>query len=251
MYERFTDRARKVMQLANQEAQRFNHEYIGTEHILLGLVKEGSGVAANVLKNLDIDLRKIRLEVEKIVQSGSDMVTMGKLPQTPRAKKVIEFSIEEARGLNHNYVGTEHILLGLVREAEGVASQVLMNLGLGLEGIREEVLSLLGQSLSKRDELKRLDVQIESLNFEKEQAVAEQNFDKAVRLHDRADTIKKNMEKLRKELAESPVPFKTSTNELRELVRSVKLEVQNIVEVVIIPKAKWDEIVRLINLQGE
>src|SRR3954469_12330371 len=90
MYKRFTDRARKVMQLANQEAQRFNHEYIGTEHILLGLGKEGSGVAANVLKNLDIDLRKIRLEVEKIVQSGPDMVTMGKLPQTPRAKKVIE-----------------------------------------------------------------------------------------------------------------------------------------------------------------
>ena len=96
MYERFTDRARKVMQLANQEAQRFNHEYIGTEHILLGLVKEGTGVAANVLKNLDIDLRKIRLEVEKIVQAGPDMVTMGKLPQTPRAKKVIEYSIEEA-----------------------------------------------------------------------------------------------------------------------------------------------------------
>ena len=115
MYERFTDRARKVMELANQEAQRFNHEYIGTEHILLGLVKEGSGVAANVLKNLDIDLRKIRLEVEKIVQSGPDMVTMGKLPQTPRAKKVIEYSIEEARNLNHNYVGTEHLLLGLLR----------------------------------------------------------------------------------------------------------------------------------------
>src|SRR5688572_32354676 len=97
MYERFTDRARKVMQLANQEAQRFNHEYIGTEHVLLGLIKEGSGVAANVLKNLDVDLRKIRLEVEKLVQSGPDMVTMGKLPQTPRAKKVIEYAIEEAR----------------------------------------------------------------------------------------------------------------------------------------------------------
>jgi len=95
MYERFTDRARKVMQLANQEAQRFNHEYIGTEHILLGLVKEGTGVAANVLKNLDIDLRKIRLEVEKIVQAGPDMVTMGKLPQTPRAKKVIEYSMRK------------------------------------------------------------------------------------------------------------------------------------------------------------
>ena len=147
MYERFTDRARKVMQLANQEAQRFNHEYIGTEHILLGLVKEGSGVAANVLKNLDVDLRKIRLEVEKIVQSGPDMVTMGKLPQTPRAKKVIEYAMEEARSLNHNYVGTEHILLGLLREQEGVAAQVLMNLGLKLEEVREEVLNLLGHGM--------------------------------------------------------------------------------------------------------
>ena len=147
MYERFTDRARKVMQLANQEAQRFNHEYIGTEHILLGLIKEGSGVAANVLKNLDVDLRKIRLEVEKLVQSGPDMVTMGKLPQTPRAKKVIEYSMEEARNLGHNYVGTEHILLGLLREQEGVAAQVLMNLGLKLEEVREEVLNLLGHGV--------------------------------------------------------------------------------------------------------
>jgi ATP-dependent Clp protease ATP-binding subunit ClpC len=152
MYERFTDRARKVMQLANQEAQRFNHEYIGTEHILLGLVKEGSGVAANVLKNLDVDLRKIRLEVEKLVQSGPEMVTMGKLPQTPRAKKVIEYSMEEARNLNHNYVGTEHILLGLLREQEGVAAQVLMNLGLKLEEVREEVLNLLGHGLEGGEE---------------------------------------------------------------------------------------------------
>src|ERR1019366_3849430 len=144
MYERFTDRARKVMQLANQEAQRFNHEYVGTEHVLLGLIKEGSGVAANVLKNLDVDLRKIRNEVEKIVQAGPDMVTMGKLPQTPRAKKVIESAIEEARNLNHNYVGTEHLLLGLLREHDGVAAQVLMNLNLKLEEVREEVLNLLG-----------------------------------------------------------------------------------------------------------
>ncbi len=137
------------MQLANQEAQRFNHEYIGTEHILLGLVKEGSGVAANVLKNLDIDLRKIRLEVEKIVQTGpgGEQVVMGKLPHTPRAKKVIEYSIEEARNLNHNYVGTEHLLLGLLREQEGVAAQVLMNLGLKLEDVREEVLNLLGHNM--------------------------------------------------------------------------------------------------------
>src|SRR5436190_8510011 len=154
MYERFTDRARKVMQLANQEAQRFNHEYIGTEHILLGLVKEGSGVAANVLKNLDIDLRKIRLEVEKIVQHGpgGDQVVMGRLPHTPRAKKVIEYSVEEARNLNHNYVGTEHLLLGLLREQEGVAAQVLMNLGLKLEDVREEVLNLLGHNMPNESE---------------------------------------------------------------------------------------------------
>jgi ATP-dependent Clp protease ATP-binding subunit ClpC len=132
------------MALANQEAQRFNHEYIGTEHILLGLVKEGSGVGANVLKNLGIDLRKVRLEVEKLVKSGPEMVTMGKLPQTPRAKKVIEYAIEEARNLNHNYVGTEHLLLGLLREQDGVAAQVLLNLGLKLEEVREEVLNLLG-----------------------------------------------------------------------------------------------------------
>ncbi|MDO8302925.1 MAG: Clp protease N-terminal domain-containing protein, partial [Sedimentisphaerales bacterium] len=144
MFERFTDRARKVMALANQEAQRFNHEYIGTEHILLGLVKEGSGVGANVLKNLDVDIKKLRLEVEKLVKSGPDMVSMGKLPQTPRAKKVIEYAIEEARALNHNNVGTEHILLGLLRETEGIAAQVLMNLGLKLEDVRQEVLNLLG-----------------------------------------------------------------------------------------------------------
>jgi len=144
MFERFTDRARKVMALANQEAQRFNHEYIGTEHILLGLVKEGSGVGATVLKNLDVDIKKLRLEIEKQVKSGPEMITMGKLPQTPRAKKVIEYAIEEARALNHNYVGTEHILLGLLRETEGIAARVLMDLGLKLEDIRQEVLNLLG-----------------------------------------------------------------------------------------------------------
>ncbi len=151
MFERFTDRARKVMALANQEAQRFNHEYIGTEHILLGLVKEGSGVGANVLKNLGVDLRKVRLEVEKLVKSGPEVVTMGKLPQTPRAKRVIEYAIEEARNLNHNYVGTEHLLLGLLREQDGVAAQVLMNLGLKLDDVREEVLNLLGAGVEAEE----------------------------------------------------------------------------------------------------
>ncbi len=149
MFERFTDRARKVMALANQEAQRFNHEFIGTEHILLGLVKEGSGVGATVLKNLDVDIKKLRIEVEKLVPNGPDMVTMGKLPQTPKAKKVIEYAIEEARALNHNYVGTEHILLGLLREADGIAAQVLMSIGLKLEEVRQEVLNLLGAGIDE------------------------------------------------------------------------------------------------------
>lgn len=144
MYERFTDCARKVMKLANQNAQLLNHEYVGTEHILVGLVKEGRGVGANVLKNLEVDLREVRLEVEKIVRAGPDLVTMGKLPQTPRAKKVIEYAMEESRILFHNHVGTEHLLLGLLREQEGVAAQVLMNLGLKLEDVREKIKELCG-----------------------------------------------------------------------------------------------------------
>jgi len=144
MFDRFTDRARKVMSLARQEAERLNHDYIGTEHILLGLVKEGSGVAANVLENLDVDLEKVRMEVEKLVKPSPDVVTMGQLPFTPRAKKVLEYAIDEARALDHNYVGTEHLLLGLLREQEGLAAQVLMNLHLKLEDVRQEVLEFLG-----------------------------------------------------------------------------------------------------------
>ncbi|MCO5167183.1 MAG: ATP-dependent Clp protease ATP-binding subunit [Planctomycetes bacterium] len=151
MFDRFTDRARKVMGLARQEAQRFNHQYIGTEHILLGLIQEGSGVAANVLRNLDVDPERIRGEVEKIVQDGPTMATLGQLPFTPRAKKVLELASEEATNLRHNYIGTEHLLLGLIRENEGVAAQVLMNLGLKLEEVREEVLDLLGADMSNSD----------------------------------------------------------------------------------------------------
>jgi hypothetical protein len=142
--ERFTDRARKIIALSNSEAQRFNHEYLGTEHLLLGIVKEGSGVAANVLKNLKIDLRLVRLEVEKLVKSGPDMVTMGKLPHTPRVKRVFEYAVEQAKKLNHNYIGSEHLLLGLLCERDGIAVQVLLNLGVTLDVVRVEILNLLG-----------------------------------------------------------------------------------------------------------
>ena len=152
MFDRFTDRAKKVMNLARQEAQRFNHEYLGTEHVLLGLVQEGSVVAANVLKNMGVDLARIRAEIEKLVKSGPSMVTMGQLPFTPRAKKVLELSMEEAHNLGHNYIGTEHLLLGLIKENEGIAAKVLTNLGVKLEDVREEVLEFLGADPTEDDE---------------------------------------------------------------------------------------------------
>ena len=144
MFDRFTERARKVMSLARQEAQRFNHDYIGTEHILLGLVQGGTGVAAQVLLKFEVDPRKIRIGVEEIVRHGTRMVTMGQLPYTPRAKKVLELALEEAQNFGHSYLGTEHLLLGLIRENEGIAAQVLLNLGVKLEAVREEVIELLG-----------------------------------------------------------------------------------------------------------
>lgn len=143
MYERFSDRARKVMHLANQEAQRFNHEYIGTEHILIGIVKEGGGVAAEVLKHLGVKLGDIRKKVEERISPGPQLVSIGKLPQTPRAKKAIEGAMEEARNLNHNYVGTEHILLGLINEVEGHAAVVLSELGVTGVAVRTEIANFL------------------------------------------------------------------------------------------------------------
>jgi len=147
MFNRFTERARKVIVLAKEEAKRFNHDYIGTEHILLGLIREGEGVAATVLQKLGLNLQNIRLEIEKLVQPGPATQILGDIPFTPRAKKALELAAEEARALGHNYIGTEHILLGLIREGEGVASQVLMNLGLDLETVRNEVMEILGSSI--------------------------------------------------------------------------------------------------------
>jgi ATP-dependent Clp protease ATP-binding subunit ClpC len=144
MFNRFTERARKVIILAKEEARRFNHDYIGTEHILLGLIREGEGVAAAVLEKMGLDLQTIRLEVEKVVQPGPTTQILGDIPFTPRSKKALELAAEEARALGHNYIGTEHILLGLIREGESVASQVLLNLGLDLDRVRNEVLNVLG-----------------------------------------------------------------------------------------------------------
>lgn len=212
MYERFTDRARKVMQLANQEAHRQNVEYIGTEHILLGLAREGTGVAVQVLNNLGVQPQKIIAEVEKLSLSTDSADLINKLPATPRAKMVIEYAMLESRELKHGYVGTEHILLGLIREDEGVASQVLMNLGLSLERVREELVAILGSgqdanrpssygvpirrkaespaNLAELDEETRrrvLDLaeKIAPLQSEKEDAITRRKFLQAVKLRNR------------------------------------------------------------------
>jgi ATP-dependent Clp protease ATP-binding subunit ClpC len=142
-FDHFTDRARKVITLARDEAERLSHDYVGTEHILLGLAKEGTGMACQVLSSLDIDYNDIRQEVEKKVHPNTDVATAGPLPLTPRSKKVLNFAIEEAKGLGHNYVGTEHLLLALLREPEGVAAECLANLGVDAEKVREQLLAMM------------------------------------------------------------------------------------------------------------
>ena len=142
MFERFTDRARRVVVLAQEEARMLNHNYIGTEHILLGLIHEGEGVAAKGLEALGISLEGVRAQVEEIIGQGQQAPS-GHIPFTPRAKKVLELSLREALQLGHNYIGTEHILLGLIREGEGVAAQVLVKLGADLNRVRQQVIQLL------------------------------------------------------------------------------------------------------------
>lgn len=146
MYERFTDRARKVMVLANQQAHRFSHEYIGTEHMLLALVKEGSGVAANVFRILNVELRSVRIEIEKQILSGSELVTMGKLPRTPEAKQLIEDAMSHARAMNDGHVGTEHLLLAAT-QAKGIAGDVLTKLNVSSEAVKQTILEI-----SRRDD---------------------------------------------------------------------------------------------------
>ncbi len=141
-FDKFTERARNVLHLAQEEAQRLQHNYIGTEHLLLGLVREGEGVAAKVLMSLDVDLEKVRKAVEDIIGRG-DRIVLGEIGLTPRAKKVIEFAVDEARHLNHHYIGTEHLLLGLLREGEGIGAGVLESFGLNLQDVRAKTIQVL------------------------------------------------------------------------------------------------------------
>src|SRR5436189_5899637 len=143
-FDKFTERARKVLSLAQEEAQRFEHNYIGTEHLLLGLVRDGEGVAAKVLANLGVELNKVRSAVEFIIGRG-DRIVLGEIGLTPRAKKVIELAVDEARLLNHRYIGTEHLLLGLLREGNGIGAGVLESFGLSLQEVRAKTIQVLNE----------------------------------------------------------------------------------------------------------
>jgi ATP-dependent Clp protease ATP-binding subunit ClpA len=196
MFERFTDRARRVVVLAQEEARLLNHNYIGTEHLLLGLIHEGEGVAARALESLGISLEAVRAQVEEIIGQGQSAPT-GHIPFTPRAKKVFELSLREALQLGHNYMGTEHILLGLVREGEGVAAQVLVKLGADLARVRQQVIQVLsgsGAAISSPEagagtrpvpaELREAEEQLAQVRRQKVAAVDAGDFERAKALRE-------------------------------------------------------------------
>jgi ATP-dependent Clp protease ATP-binding subunit ClpA len=201
MFERFTDRARRVVVLAQEEARLLNHNYIGTEHLLLGLIHEGQGVAATSLESLGISLEAVRAEVEEIIGQGQSAPT-GHIPFTPRSKKVLELSLREAKQLGHNYIGTEHILLGLVREGEGVAAQVLVKLGADLYRVRQQVMQVLSGYVGGKaaveqagartrlvrmtvpEDLRRAEVKLVHVRRAKEAAMEAEDFEQAAALRD-------------------------------------------------------------------
>jgi ATP-dependent Clp protease ATP-binding subunit ClpA len=202
MFERFTDRARRVVVLAQEEAVRLNHNYVGTEHLLLGLIHEGQGVAAKALESLGIRLEAVRSQVEEIIGQGQ-VAPSGHIPFTPRAKKVLELSLRESKQLGHDYIGTEHILLGLIREGEGVAAQVLVKLGADLSRARRQVIGLLtgdtGGSeagagtrlvrMTMPNELREAEEELVQVRRQKERAIDAEDFDRAAALRDREQQL--------------------------------------------------------------
>jgi ATP-dependent Clp protease ATP-binding subunit ClpA len=214
MFERFTDRARRVVVLAQEEARLLNHNYIGTEHLLLGLIHEGEGVAATALESLSISLEAVRAQVEEIIGQGQQPPT-GHIPFTPRAKKVLELSLREAKQLDHNYIGTEHILLGLVREGEGVAAQVLVKLGGDLPRVRQQVIQVLGGSaaagleagprtrlvhITVPDELREAEEQLTQVRREKEAAIDAEDFERAAELRNQERQLRRRVAERERQL---------------------------------------------------
>ena len=181
MFERFTGRARQVVVLAQDEARLLKHNYIGTEHILLGLLREEEGLAARVLESLGVSLEKVRAQVERVVGQGEEVAT-GQIPFTPRAKKVLELSLKEALAMNHNYIGTEHILLGLVRENEGVGARILLDFDADPVKIRDAVLVMLGGRPAQLEPAELDD--LERIRARKDAAIDTGQFERAAQLRD-------------------------------------------------------------------
>jgi ATP-dependent Clp protease ATP-binding subunit ClpA len=183
VFERFTERARQVIVLAQDEARLLKHNYIGTEHILLGLLREEEGLAARVLESLDFTVDEVRAQIGRIVGEG-DEVTTGQIPFTPRAKKLLELALRESQSLGHNYIGTEHVLLGLVRENEGVAARILLDFDADAETIRNEIIRMLSGP-GRREQPASTDPEIEEVRAQKEAAIDAGDFELAARLRDR------------------------------------------------------------------
>jgi ATP-dependent Clp protease ATP-binding subunit ClpA len=264
MFERFTDRARRVVVLAQEEARMLNHGYIGTEHLLLGLVHEGEGLAAKALETMDISLEKVRHEVEALIGEGKEPPG-GHIPFTPRAKKVLELSLKESNQLGHNYIGTEHILLGVIREGHGVAAQVLVKLGADLKRMRQQVLQLdhgyagdapaevraaAASTVTINDILERLaaverwvgigpdtrdlDQDISQARRDKEAAIETQDFEAAARLRDSEKRLIADKDRKEKDwaaglgdrppLAEDFLRLSAELTRLRRLLRDHGIE---------------------------
>jgi ATP-dependent Clp protease ATP-binding subunit ClpC len=188
VFERFTERARQVVVLAQDEARHLKHNYIGTEHLLLGLLREEEGLAARVLEGLDITLEEVRNQVSRVVGQGDEPLVTGQIPFTPRAKKVLELSLREAMALGHNYIGTEHVLLGVVRENEGVAARILLDFDADAEKIRNEVFRMLGGRGTRQPPGPRgpvLDTELTRLRAAKDEAIETGQFERAAQLRDR------------------------------------------------------------------
>jgi ATP-dependent Clp protease ATP-binding subunit ClpA len=245
MFERFTDRARRVIVFAQEEARLLNHDYIGTEHLLLGLIHDGQGVAAKALESLGISLEAMRRQVEEIIGHGQQAPS-GHIPFTPRAKKVLELSLREALQLGHNYIGTEHILLGLLREDKGVAAQVLVKLGADLARVRQQIIGLLSgyagavataEQVGARVRLVRMTVpedlreaeeQLAQLRQHKQQAIDADDFEKAAGLRDAEKQLLTRLTKREQEwtagvdlaaVIEQNHKLQTEVERLRELLQ--------------------------------
>lgn len=191
MLQRFTERARKVMGFANQQAQHSHHEYIGPEHLLLGIVEEGNGIAASILKELDVDLTLLRKEIEQLTPPGADSAVIAKLPQTPQLKKVLDHAVEQARKMHHNYVGTEHLLLGLLLEPDTIAAQALAHFNVDLARAEREMTNLLSPEAAEPTDTSSQLIRraVECLLRAKEVAVAEGNAARAAELQEQALSV--------------------------------------------------------------